>query len=126
MENQEIKSQGNYISIVTLTGKHFGVNFKPQDTVLDIKDRIHYMIGIPPDQQRLIFAGNELEDGRFLSDYNIQNESLLHFVLRLKSTSEPMENPEIMSNGNYISIVTLFGKHFGVKFEPSDTIENVK
>ena len=101
------------IFIKTLIGKTITLEVDAGDTIKDLKEMIEDKEGIPQYQQRLIFVGRQLENDTIVSDLNIQKETTLHLLLRLRGGME-------------IFIKTLTGKTIRLECEASDTIENVK
>lgn len=104
---------GMQLFVKTLTGKTVSIEIEEGESIEDVKAKIAEKEGIPPEQQRIIFGGQQLQDGKTVDDYNIGDDATLHLVLRLRG-------------GMQLFVKTLTGKTVSIEIEEGESIEDVK
>jgi ubiquitin C len=109
----DIPRGGMQLFVKTLTGKTVSIEVEEGESIEDVKAKIAEKEGIPPEQQRLIFGGQQLQDSKTLDDYDVGDDATLHLVLRLRG-------------GMQLFVKTLTGKTVSIEVEEGESIEDVK
>ena len=99
--DNNVASRDMQILIKMMNKTEISLIVKPKDSIQNVKRKVQQLKGCRPDQQRLVFAGKNLEDDHTLSDYNVQNESTLNLVQRLRDA--PMEDANNNNSNNFYS-----------------------
>lgn len=130
----KLKHRSIQLTIKTLTGKTITIDASAETTIDQLKEKIQYREDIPPDQQRLVYAGQDLEDERTLEDYCIENRATLHLVLRLRggmfhTTSARADFLKLSRKDTTtlrLRLILPNGKEHSVTSSPWDTIDSLK